>query len=457
MGDGTVLDGFTVTEGDLYGVYGKDAHFTIENCKVIDNPQWGIYAKDGDVIVRWCGIAGNGWHGVHHVGMGYSIAVEKTKVVDNQQHGILCEDSIPVIKNCVVFGNGYDEYGFSGINILRSSSTPTLYNNTVIGNRKEGISFVSPDPNYASGADYIDMQNCVVWYNNSGGSQVSGLNPDATAYYCCIQDCNDVPGRYNISVEPGFAYLTEPNNIPDPNNPYHLGWDSPCKDAGNPAFGELEVGLYDIDGEDRICYGRIDIGADEAYSCNGYSDDDIYNALDWNADGIVNFSEFAQISAAWGSRSPDDPTLPGDPNFVDPNDFTGWNGKCDFDSDYNIGLGDLAYFAYDGYWLWTACWKQAQMSRFDSIMSMMSGGESAPAVLAATTSIGLSGEPVSTETSLDPASIPTRELGSFVTGIREVIDQIETTITEGHENTENLLEMKVFLEDVLREIEAAAK
>jgi hypothetical protein len=43
---------------------------------------------------------------------------------------------------------------------------------------------------------------------------------------------------------------------------YHLLSDSPCVDAGNPAYASAP-GELDIDGDARVSGGRIDIGADE--------------------------------------------------------------------------------------------------------------------------------------------------------------------------------------------------
>jgi hypothetical protein len=56
----------------------------------------------------------------------------------------------------------------------------------------------------------------------------------------------------------------------DPNEPgavwmdgdYHLRWDSPCINAGDPNFSAVVI-ASDIDGEPRIMAGRVDIGCDE--------------------------------------------------------------------------------------------------------------------------------------------------------------------------------------------------
>jgi hypothetical protein len=42
----------------------------------------------------------------------------------------------------------------------------------------------------------------------------------------------------------------------------HLTAESPCRDAGDPAFAPLD-GETDIDGEPRVINGRVDVGADE--------------------------------------------------------------------------------------------------------------------------------------------------------------------------------------------------
>lgn len=475
----TLLDGFIITDAMEYGIYGDGVDFNLDNCQIIKNEKWGIYHKDGDGHLKWCSISSNNWHGIEHNGYEYEISCQYCQISNNKRYGITTTNSTPELKNCIIFHNGFDGIGYNGVNIFIPSTTATLYNNTIIGNKKAGISYFDSDPNYLQNPDYIDLQNCIVWYNNDGGSQVSGLNPDNTAYYCCIQDCNDVTGRYNISDEPGFAYITELNNIPDPNNPYHLSWTSPCKDVGNPLFDNDDVGLYDIDAEDRISYGRIDIGADEVYSCNGNDNDDIYNVLDWNADGILNLEEFSPFAQAWLSHNPNDPAFdPNDvsynPNLSDPNhaDYispgqkAAWKTTCNLidsgESAYSIDFADMMDFIDNGHWLWTACWKYSQMHRFENMMvaMMSSGGEST--MMATPMMSSMSMELTATETTVETAdtetdyanmSIP--KLVSLVVGIHDIIDILEISIEEDHENAENLCEVKEFLEDVLSDIAAS--
>ena len=72
-------------------------------------------------------------------------------------------------------------------------------------------------------------------YYNGGTSQFAELNPDAVADCCCIQDCNEL-NTTNINVAPGFAYTTEPNNVPVVGN-YHLAYNSPCVDILHRPIG----------------------------------------------------------------------------------------------------------------------------------------------------------------------------------------------------------------------------
>ena len=478
----TLLDGFIITDAMEYGIYGDGVDFTVENCVIEESEQYGIYSNAGNLSAKWCNIQNNGWHGIEHRGEANTINLENCQSINNKGYGVFTFNSTPSLKSCIIFGNGFEIPGYNGINILLPSNTATLYNNTIIGNKKAGISYFDSDPGYLQNLDYIDLQNCILWYNNDGGSQVSGLNPDNTAYYCCIQDCNDVTGRYNINDEPGFAYTTEPNNIPDPNNPHHLSWTSPCKNAGNPLFDNDDAGLYDIDAEDRISYGRIDIGADEVYSCNGNNNDDIYNALDWNADGFLNLEEFALFAQAWLGHDPNDPAFDpndmsynpdlSDPNcadYISPAQKAAWNPTCNLiDSGknaYSIDLADTMNFVDNGYWLWTACWKYSQIHRFENMMAAMmsssGGGESMVATsMMSSMSMELTAAEATvetTDTEADYANMPIPKLVSLVVGIHDIIDILEVSIEEDPENAENLYEAKEFLEDVLSDIAASRK
>ncbi len=404
MGYESLLDGVTVTQGEKgvsgdgsdftvrncnivensqYGIYVKDCDAVIENCKVAGGVQYGIYAQDGDLTVKWCGITDNGWHGIEHKGNGFSLTVENSQIKRNAQYGVFTDGSIAAIKNSVIASNGSDVPGFYGMRIKNPTDDPVLYNNTIVYNAIEGIAFVDN-----VGSNWPDIQNCIVYFNNDGSDQMAGMIVDDVADYSCIQGCSEL--NNNINDVPGFAYTVEPDFVePYPDN-YHLAYDSPCVDTGSPNLSYTDQ--VDIDGEDRVYIyeGSVDIGADEVYSCDGdLTEDDIYNALDWNADGIVNYEEFEYFSLSWLSHDPNDPALydpdnpvndPNDPAYIDPDELINWNHDCNLDdtgaSEYAIDLADILMFCEDNpqAWLWVACWKQAGLDRLESMMMAMGGG-----------------------------------------------------------------------------------
>jgi uncharacterized repeat protein (TIGR01451 family) len=380
MGDGSLLDGVTVTKADFqgYGVYGNGVSFTLSHCIVKENLGYGIYSTNCDAEIRWTTVSSNGWDGLYHEGEGNDLEVDTSWLLRNGTYGIRCVSSTPTIRNSIVSESSMTEQGRQAIHIKNPKYQPKLYNLTVANNRAAGLHFeddgdADGDPN---NPDYPDLQNSILFFNG-GDSQISGFNPDLYANFCCIQDCNTL-GTTNFPDSPGFAYqVLDPNGVPsglpDPNN-YHLAPNSVCIDRvpANPAMGyEFQT---DYDGELRLFGDYVDVGADEVYNCYDeyVSEADVHNDLDWDADGIVNLVEFNAFSRAWLSRSPDEYT---DPNLIDPNAIANWNPKCNLadtgTSQYVIDLADLMNFVEDTPWLWIACWK---LPEINAMTTMMAGG-----------------------------------------------------------------------------------
>ena len=404
---------------------------------------------------------------MHHVGAGYTLTRENSRIIENKEHGIRADGSTPIIKNSVIAGNGYSDGDFFGIYMYLPTEVPVLHNNTIAYNANAGISWVDDfggggDPDVL---DYPDIQNCILWYNNDGGGQLAGFGADTSSYYSCIQDCNDV--NFNISIEPGFAY--EYSDDPNVMLNVHLAYDSPLRDLGNPSL--IYDDQLDIDGEERVVGTRADIGADEIYSCDDdLSEDDIYNALDWNADGVLNFKEYRYWSASWLSHDPNDPAIndpnhpdyddltdPDSPNYIDPNQIAAWLPKCNLvdtgSSEYAIDLADLMEFRDNGWWLWTACWRESQTYRFGMMAMAMGAGAQSASVMTR--------EPIVMETAAAPPWSPEwflakgeSEQVSFVMGIYAVLDYIDARIQEKPPNTETLYELQAFLLECLEDIKA---
>jgi len=434
-GNGAVLDGFVIEKASLRGIDGSGFSSTIANCTITNNEERGIHCENGNLIVRWCQISENGEQGIYHQGSNYSLIVENCKVYDNQYDGIRTASSTSTILNSLFYQNGlgstaYDTYyGINLVNPPGSPNNPVIRNNTIVQNVNEGIRRL--------GGSLPDIVNCIVYYNNDNGEgpQLAGLDPDETAYYCCIADCNEVNNNFNDV--PGFAYTTEPNDWPVVGN-YHLAYDSPCVDSGDSDEYTDEL---DIDGEPRI-YDWVDRGADEAYSCDfDLSPDDIYNPLDFSADGIINYEEFSVFASAWLSYDPG--------YYTDPNLTGNWNQAFNLDdagdSQYVTDLADLAAFCRDE-WLWIACWRQNQFD-MDGMMAIGGGGEGMFMEIEP-----LFAEPVEENPYID---MPIAQIASLVMGIDAVLDAVDNLLAENPSNTENLLEIKDFLEDVLNDIKAS--
>ena len=201
----------------------------------------------------------------------------------------------------------------------------------------------------------------------------------------------------------------------------------------------------------------MDVGADEAYSCDDQylTEEDIYNPLDFNADGVVNFQEYAHFSAAWLSHDPNDPDVitdpnfAGDPDYADPNALAHWNQAYNLDAaantatEYQIDLADFAIFCEN--WLWTACWKQQEFDLYGTIL--MSRGEELLSTETKTNQI------LSTSTdsaaSLYTEAAPVHEAETLET-IIEFLDEVLETRPD---NKEAVLDLKAIIEGWLDEID----
>lgn len=456
----TTLDGFTVTEAAKYGVYGEDGDFDIVNCTIKTNGLRGIYAIDCDAAVRWSKVESNEEHGVYHEGTGSTITIENSHIIENIQRGIFTMRSTPTIKNCLVLGNGYYEaipfnIDYEGIKIDSPTEVPIIYNNTIIYNADEGVEWYddadsSGNPN---NLDYPDIQNCILYYNNHGGNQVYGFDEDSKAYYSCIQSCDG--SNFNTNSAPGFVLTFDSYSSGSIVHPYHyhLTYDSVCKDGGNIIHDTDDVGLDDIDAEDRIYNSRVDIGADEIFSCDDdLTEDDIYDSqLDRNVDGIVNNFEFVMFADAWFVHDPNEPGY-----TPDPIEYQIWSSVRHFNLDktgssqYYIDADDLSKFAIK--WLSIPCWKQSLLDRFVSMTAAMTGGESMMMAPMTMSSMSLTIEPAPVPET-EPEELTTKELYSLAEGIHAIIEHVDTSIDEDHKNAENLYEMKAFLVDVLQEMQ----
>lgn len=181
MGQETILSGVTTSDCRESCIYGDGVDFTVENCIIKDSFYNGIYSKNGNVDIRRCTIHSNAADGIYHEGAGFVLNVDTSWLLRNGEHGIRSQNSTPQIRSCIVSESDFLEAGNAGVRIESPASQPKLYNNTISNNKAEGIFFYDADPNYMQSPDYLDIHNCLIFFNNSNGDQVRGLNPDDVA------------------------------------------------------------------------------------------------------------------------------------------------------------------------------------------------------------------------------------------------------------------------------------
>jgi hypothetical protein len=259
----------------------------------------------------------------------------------DDEHG-----SNAIVANCLVIGNSADHRG-GGLYAYWSS--PTFVNCTVIGNKAlegGGIgSFRESNPL---------VVNCIVRNNIApDGNQLALINtlrvwPWQEITEMTVKNSNIQGGQAGVWVDPNMILHwqsgnidSEPNfvdlgywddaNTPEDTNDdyyvignYHLLPGSVCINKGDNNSVPVQS-ITDIDSEQRIFDGTVDMGADEFF----------INAADFNKDGIVDFADAFVYSQNW---------------LCDVNEL-----PADFIDDGFIDFADFAVFAEN--WLWRAKWR----------------------------------------------------------------------------------------------------
>jgi parallel beta-helix repeat protein len=190
-------------------------------------------------------------------------------VISGSARGIFCNGTAPTVFNCRIV----DNTGF-GI-ALMNGSAPTLVNCIIAGNASHGIALeegarafidhctIVGNPLAIVGGSPI-VTNSILWDNSFDGI-APPISGGAVVTYSNVQ--GGYEGEGNIDELPRFV---EPGQWANPRTRqaawvrgnYHLFSDSPCVDAGDPAFVPTVL-TTDIDGHARIIGSRTDMGCDE--------------------------------------------------------------------------------------------------------------------------------------------------------------------------------------------------
>ncbi len=257
--DSTVA-GLTVTKG--YGLLGgaiyctSDSSPSISNCVIIDNSAvfgGGIACASNKTRpkISNCRLTANS----ALVGGG----------------GIYCNGASPIIRNCIISGNFAPN---GGAMYSHNVGNPVVANSTISGNAASS----SAGGVYCYKSSNLTINNSILWANTAmSASEVFVGNLGAATSIrisysdiqggdenvLCDSGCTVNWGQGNIDVDPHFTttgYLTDTEGYTG--GEYHLLEESPCIDAGDPAFA-AEPDETDIDGDPRISGAKIDLGADE--------------------------------------------------------------------------------------------------------------------------------------------------------------------------------------------------
>lgn len=302
--------------GALYIYY--TSKLRISYCTIAGNTahNYGgaIYLDHCAPVISENSITGNNAESYYGGGIYCNFAAPRItgNTLSNNGGSIECQNSSPFI-----FGNIISYNSMGGIGC--KSSSPSIVNNTIAYNSRgvhcnlsapyiTGNDFHHNSANYGAGirceftsnphitnntfayntasvyggAMQCDqssspvIKNTIFWGNtaSSGGDQVSLDVSSHPAFYNCdmqggsamiyyFEAPNTFTGTYvdNINADPGF---TDPTY-----SDYSLKPGSPCIDKGTLDTTGLKLPAADKRGGQRVCNGRVDIGADEECTVTG--------------------------------------------------------------------------------------------------------------------------------------------------------------------------------------------
>jgi parallel beta-helix repeat protein len=231
------------------------------------NNSSGVILHTAAQVVRNNIIKGNDW-GVWTYWYSKPL-IEGNRIEDNTEAGIVMYTfSKARVVNNYISGNALGIWVSSaanGVKIINNTITQNVYNlsiwgtktiiaNNIIARAKKGIHFFDstyyPDiTTFVS--QFLDIHHNNVWDNLYDDYYAElGTSPGSTIAGPFLP----MPGSSEIHVDPIFVGAGD----------LHILHTSPCRDAGDASVAALPV--LDFEGDPRVAYGAVDMGADEFYT-----------------------------------------------------------------------------------------------------------------------------------------------------------------------------------------------
>lgn len=207
---------------------------TLNGCTLSRNSTTNLGGGSFGGVLNSCTLSGNS--ASNYGGGAYGSTLSNCTLSGNSAifGGGVC---VGKLNNCIVTGNSAEQGGGSYVSVMNNC---VIYGNSAI---------------YGGGVDFGTNSNCILYFNSAPNG--ANYNAFATLRYCCTTP--NPGGIGNIAADPQFV---------DPaNSNFHLLASSPCIDRGSNAYAP---GVTDLDGNPRIMFGAVDMGAYELQSPVGY-------------------------------------------------------------------------------------------------------------------------------------------------------------------------------------------
>jgi parallel beta-helix repeat protein len=198
--------------GGMYNYYTVDV--TVSGCKFADNEAAGSYGAGGGIY--------------DYIG---SLTLTNSIFSKNEAKyggGVHLYEDNPTVTNCTFAENEATAGGGMSTNLSRD----------------------------------FKVTNCILWNNYPDEMEHDTNKP--TVSFCDIKGCG-APNDWdpNLGTNNGGNIDADPCFVDADSNDFHIGFDSPCINAGDPS-GNYN-GQTDIDGDARVIGPYVDMGADETY------------------------------------------------------------------------------------------------------------------------------------------------------------------------------------------------